>query len=103
MVADEAEREDHEQFEIGFMDLSQFDELERKVVGVIKRLGELRSQNTELRDRIGALESEMRSKSEENERLIAEREELLHNQKNEQKEDLIRQKVQELLKKLDEC
>ena len=101
-MAEEAERGDHEQFEIGLMDLSQFDELERKVVGVIQRLGELRSQNTELRDRISALESEMRSKNEENERLIAEREELLHNRKDEQRENLIRQKVQELLKKLDE-
>lgn len=95
-------RPEQEQFEIGlFMDLSQFDELERKVSGVIARFRELRDQNAELQDRIRILEKEVHQRLSENERLTAEREELRLKQRDEQKEGLIRQKVQELLNKLE--
>lgn len=98
----EDERGEHEQFEIGlFMDLSQLDELERKVVGVIQRLEELRAQNSDLRDTISALKGDIRTKTEENDRLVRERDGLLHNQRDEKKESLIRKKLEELLKKLE--
>jgi len=90
-----------EQSEIGFiMDLTQFDELERKIVGVIERLEKLNAENVELRNQISSLEGEIRRKVEENEQLAARREELLSNQKDVQKEELIRQKVADLLQKL---
>ena len=76
-----------------FNDLSQFDELERKVIAVVQRLEEMRAENSELRDRIRALENEIRQKNQENEDLLT--------QRDVKRETIIRQRLQELLRKLE--
>jgi len=102
-VGESADTRGGEQFEIGlFMDFSQFEELERRVLGVIERFKDLRNRNEELQEKVHRLEAEIQQQSAENERLLTRCEELQGNQRDVQKEDLIRQKIQTLLSKLEE-
>lgn len=90
------------QFQLGlFMDLTQFEELERKIVGLLERQEKVQGENTELRDRISTLEEQLRLLSQENEKLTSQCEELLSNQRDKSKEELIRNKVVDLLQKLE--
>ncbi len=89
------------QFEIGFMDLSQFDELERRVHSVIQRLRALEAENTELRNRIAALEAEVAEKEVETEQLLSLREQVKKSSGIAERDALLRRKVQDLLKKLE--
>lgn len=101
-LEESAKAEQGAQFNIEFvMDLSQFDELERRVVGVIERLEKLKTENAELHTQMTALQEQFQLKVAESEQLAVQKEELLHSQRDEQKEQLIRQKVESLLAKLD--
>jgi len=90
------------QFELSlFMDLSQFEELERRVNALIDQQRKLRVENDELRSKVSDLEDQITLKAQENSQLTAQRDELLSNQRDLQKEELIRCKVTDLLQKLE--
>jgi regulator of replication initiation timing len=90
------------QFELGlFMDLTQFEDLERKIVGLIERQDQLRLENNELRARINTLEEQLQRAGEENQRLLSQCTELSANQRDKDKEELIRHKVVDLLQRLE--
>ena len=92
-MGENAEMRGGEQFEIGlFMDFSQFEELEQKVLGIIERLKDLRSRNEELQEKVRTLEAEIQQQATENKRLLSQCEELRDNQRDAQKEELVRKK-----------
>lgn len=98
----EALTENEGQFELSlFMDITQFDELERRVSALIESQEKLKTQNRELQARVNDLEKQASVSAEEAQRLMSEREELLANQRDPQKEELIRRKVSELLSRLE--
>ena len=81
-----------EQYEISlFDDLSAFDELERKIVTVIERLTDLNEENKKLRKQVARLEGELNQRSEESG----------GSQRDMERENLLRQRLQDLLKKLE--
>jgi hypothetical protein len=91
-----------DQYQLGlFMDLTQFEELERKIVSLLQRQEKIQAENTELRSRLGGLEEQMHLLTAEKEKLIVEHDELLNNQRDKNKEELIRHKVVDLLQKLE--
>ncbi|RJP81765.1 MAG: cell division protein ZapB [Candidatus Zixiibacteriota bacterium] len=90
------------QYELGLlMDLTQFEDLERKIIGLIERQDQLRSENSELRTRINMLEEQLASAGEENQRLQIQCGELTGNQRDRDKEEMIRHKVVDLLQRLE--
>ena len=98
----ETQSENEGQFELSlFMDITQFDELERRVSALIDSQEKLKAHNRELQARVNHLESQVNASAEEAERLLAEREELLANQRDPKKEEQIRRKVSEMLARLD--
>jgi regulator of replication initiation timing len=97
-----ASQENRGQFELSlFMDLTQFDELERRVVALIEVQEKLKTENRELQARVGDLESRIGTMAEDNRRLSTERDELLVNQRDPEKEALVRRKISDLLRKLE--
>lgn len=91
-----------EQFEIGlFADLSTFDELERKIVTIVQNVEDLKAENHKLRAKADKLENELKRKTEEIQLLASKERDLRDNQRDVQKEKLIRQRLQDLLKKLE--
>ena len=90
------------QFELGlFMDLAQFEELERRVHGLIEKQDQAQRENAELHHQIKDLRHQLRILQEEREQWNAQQQKLLANQRDPQREELIRQKVAELLGKLE--
>jgi chromosome segregation ATPase len=91
-----------ENYQLGlFMDLTQFEELEKKIVGLLDRQEKVIAENTELRNRVSALEEKVQSLNLDNQKLTSQREELLNNQRDKKKEEQIRHKVVDLLQKLE--
>jgi chromosome segregation ATPase len=91
-----------DQFQLGlFMDLTQFEELERRIVGLLERQEKIQAENKELNTRLGTLEEQLQHLSQENEDLTAQRDELVNNQRDRDKEELIRHRVVDLLQKLE--
>jgi hypothetical protein len=81
-----------QQYEISlFADLSAFDELERRIVAVVQRLGDLTEENKGLRAQVVRLEEKLARKSEESG----------DSQRDVERENLLRQRLQDLLKKLE--
>ena len=98
----EAQSENEGQFELSlFMDITQFDELERRVSALIDSQEKLKAHNRELQARVNSLESQANASAEEAQRLMTERDELLANQRDPKKEEQIRRKVSEMLDRLD--
>jgi DNA repair exonuclease SbcCD ATPase subunit len=98
----EASNETESQFELSlFMDITQFDELERRVSALIDSQEKLKAHNRELQARVSSLENQANAAAEETQRLMAEREELLANQRDPKKEEQIRRKISEMLARLE--
>lgn len=90
------------QYQLGlFMDLSQFEELEKKIVSLLERQEKVQAENAELCKRVGELDEQIHLLNSENKKLAAQHEELLNNQRDKNKEELIRHKVVDLLQKLE--
>ncbi len=85
-----------------FMDLTYFDELERKVRGVLERLRQLRSENKVLADRVAEMETALARLQAENEELKNSRQESQDSPARRERDQLLRRKVQDLLGKLDQ-
>ncbi len=83
------------------MELTQFEELERKVLSLLEHHDKLLQENSQLHSRLSALESQLRNLSTEHERISVQRDELLGHQRDQEKEELIRHKVVDLLQKLE--
>lgn len=83
------------------MDTQAFDTLEQKVSQVLEKLGRLRSENDELRQQVQEWEARYKELSSQFEGLTRERDKLVENQRDEDKEERIRQKVVELLARLE--
>jgi uncharacterized protein (DUF3084 family) len=91
-----------DQYQLGlFMDLTQFEELEKKIISLLQRQEKMQAENTELHSRLGGLEEQVHLLNAEKEKLIAQHDELLNNQRDKNKEELIRHKVVDLLQKLE--
>ena len=91
----ESSQKDGEQSEMGlFMDLTPLDELERKITGVIERYESLRRENEGLREQLRKQETEI-------EKLKAQCEESRNSGIDSERENLIRQRIQALLVKLE--
>jgi FtsZ-binding cell division protein ZapB len=84
-----------------FMDLTYFDELERKVKKVLDRLRQLRTENEALVDRLAEMETALKHLRMENEELKTRQQEFESAPANRERDQLLRRKVQDLLGKLD--
>jgi len=80
------------------MDLTEFQELEDKITQTLEKIDHLKKDNAELRQKLKQMESELFQKSE----VLNRTEEELANtkQRNEEKEEKVRQKVITLLDRL---
>ncbi len=84
-----------EQYEIGsIMDLTPFDELERRINALLDRHRQLNDENSKLKDELLQRDAEI-------EKLAAKCDELQHNSIDKGREDLIRNKIKALLDKLE--
>lgn len=83
------------------MDLTQFEELEKRVLALVKKQNELRAENADLHKKLKDAEKHARTLTEDHQRLTAQQEELLGNQRDKDKEAVIRTKVADLLQKLE--
>ncbi len=83
------------------MDTQAFDTLEQKVTQVLEKLGRLRSENDELRQQVQEWEARYKELHTQLEGLTRERDKLAENQRDEKKEERIRQKVVELLSRIE--
>ncbi|MCX6641333.1 MAG: hypothetical protein NTW14_12790 [bacterium] len=90
------------QFEIGlFGDLSQFDELERKVAHLIQRFGEMQAENAEMKLKLNELENDLQKQNSEIDLSINQRDLLIRNQRDSDRDELIKSKIMDLIAKLD--
>jgi predicted nuclease with TOPRIM domain len=83
------------------VDTKAFDTLEQKVSQVLEKLDHLRSENDDLRQQVQEWEARYKELSDQIEGLTRERDKLVENQRDETKEERIRQKVVELLARLE--
>ncbi|TKJ42448.1 hypothetical protein CEE37_01840 [candidate division LCP-89 bacterium B3_LCP] len=102
-MAIEDQQEEKIQFEISLLgDLSAFDELELKVVNVISALAEARQDNEKLNNEIAVLKAELETANREIKSNSIQLGETLNSQFDPEKERKIREKLQAILKKLEE-
>ena len=83
------------------MDIQAFDVLEQKVSQILERLNRVRSENEELRNAIREWEARYQEVAAKLEDIKRERDQLAENQRDANKEERIRQKVVELLARLE--
>ncbi len=83
------------------MDIQAFDVLEQKVSQILERLNRVRSENEELRNAIREWEARYQEVAAKLEDVQRERNQLAENQRDTNKEERIRQKVVELLARLE--
>lgn len=83
------------------MDIQAFDVLEQKVSQILERLSRVRSENEELRNAIREWEARYQEVAAKLEDVQRERNQLAENQRDTNKEERIRQKVVELLARLE--
>ncbi|MBU1652229.1 hypothetical protein KKA00_08410 [bacterium] len=84
-----------------FMDLSYFDELERRIKRLLQAVKNQKGENLQAREKILALEAELKQQREENE-AIQLRIEAAGNQPDLFKTGLVRERIEELLQKLEQ-
>ena len=85
------------------MDTQAFDILEQRVTQVLDKLNRLRSENDGLRQQVQEWESRYEEANTKLDSLTRERDKLMENQPDQEKEERIRQKVVELLARLEEA
>jgi len=83
------------------VDIQAFDVLEQKVSQILERLNRVRSENEELRNAIREWEARYQEVAAKLEDIKRERDQLAENQRDANKEERIRQKVVELLARLE--
>ncbi len=83
------------------MDTQAFDSLEQKVNQVLDKLNRLRSENDELRTQVQEWEARYKEAIDKLEDVGRQRDKLAQNQRDGDKEERIRQKVVELLTRLE--
>ena len=83
------------------MDTQAFDILEQKVSQVLEKLGRLQAENEKLRSQAKEWEARYKEASQKLEGVTRERDSLAGNQRDVDKEERIRQKVAELLARLE--
>jgi hypothetical protein len=89
------------QFEIGlFGDYSHFEELEERVKALIQNYKTLQNENSELKTRIFNIERELQEKSNQFDLMIAQRDILIKNQRDPVRDELIKQKILDLIEKI---